>query len=308
MVMRLPEISEFVFDGDQTERLDKFLVINFESLTRTRLQKLIEDGSVMVNGKTVTKSGYKLEPDDTVSLTISEPIPTTVEAEDIPLDILFENDHVLIVNKPAGMVVHPSFGHQSGTLINAVLGHAPEMIGIAGEGRPGVVHRLDKDTSGIILLAKDDPTMLWLQSQFKHRSLRKIYTALVDRHPPTPEGIVEAAIARDPSHRLRMAVVSKDKGREAQTDYRTLKVFSDYSLLEVHPLTGRTHQIRVHLSFIGCPIAGDTLYGYKHSSIGINRHFLHASQITISLAESEKPQTFQAPLPAELEKVISNLK
>lgn len=298
---------EFLFEKKELERLDKFLTTQFPDLSRSRLQKLIDDGYVLVDGTVAFKTGIKLEWGNRIQVTIPDPKPTELIPEKMDLDILFENDDVIVINKPAGLVVHPSAGHADGTLVNAALAIAPEMEGIAGEGRPGVVHRLDKDTSGIILMAKNDTSMQWLQDQFKQRSIEKTYIALVDRHPPTPEGRIEASIARDPDHRQRMAVVADAKGREAISLYKTVTRYTNYTLLEVHPLTGRTHQIRVHLAYIGCPVAGDTTYGYKHSSIPVDRHFLHAARLRILLPREKAPREFSAPLPDELEKVLSSI-
>ncbi len=299
--------NRYEFAGVEPVRLDKFLVQQHPELTRTRIQHLIDEGCVTVNGTPAAKTGIKLESGNVVEMVIPEPILTNLIPEEISLDILYEDEHILVVNKPAGMVVHPSIGHVSGTLVHAALGHEPEMAGIAGEGRPGIVHRLDKDTSGIILLAKDDPTLHALQEQFKTRKVEKTYLALVDRHPPTPEGRIEAAIGRDPSHRQRMAIVSAEKGRTAVSEYKTLRSFLEHTLLEVHPQTGRTHQIRLHMALIGCPIAGDTIYGFRKSSIGLDRHFLHAYRLTIRLLGEKSPRTFEAPLPAELEQVLTTL-
>jgi len=226
--------------------------------------------------------------------------PGSLLGEAIPLDILFENEEVLVVNKPAGMVVHPAAGHVSGTLVHAALAHAPEMEGIGGEKRPGVVHRLDKDTSGVILLAKNDRAHRWLQDQFRLRRVEKVYLALVDGAPPTPLGRIEAPIGRSQVERKYMAVTVPAKGREATSEYRTLESFPRHTLLEVRPLTGRTHQIRLHLAFIGCPVAGDTVYGKKKATLPLKRHFLHAASLTIRLPGEDIARTFEAPLPPEL--------
>jgi 23S rRNA pseudouridine1911/1915/1917 synthase len=212
--------------------------------------------------------------------------------EIIPLDILFENDDLMVVNKPAGMVVHPAAGHDSGTLVHAVLGYAPGLEGVGGVERPGVVHRLDKDTSGLILLAKNDRSHRWLQDQFRTRKVDKSYMALVDGHPPTPTGRVEASIGRDPSHRKKMAIVSVSKGREAISEYKTLESFPNHTLLEFHPLTGRTHQIRLHCLFLGCPIVGDEIYGNRRRSLKIDRQFLHAIQLKIILPGEKESKVF----------------
>ena len=302
------QFLSFRYEGGSVSRLDKFLVTCLPEYSRTRLQALIENGSILVDGTVAHKSGQMLYLGDLVQVHIPPPEPTELVPEDIPLDIIFENEDLMVVNKPAGMVVHPAAGHKSGTLVHAALAHAPEMIGIGGEKRPGVVHRLDKDTSGLILLAKNDQAHRWLQDQFRLRKTIKTYIALVDGRPPTPSGRIEAAIGRDRVHRKLMGVTGIKKGREAVSEYRTLETFREHTLLEVHPLTGRTHQIRVHLRFIGCPVAGDTVYGHKHATIELNRHFLHASRLTILLPGETKPSTFEAPLPAELVQVLESIR
>jgi 23S rRNA pseudouridine1911/1915/1917 synthase len=222
--------------------------------------------------------------------------------------VVFENADLIIVNKPAGMVVHPGAGHISGTLVHAALAHAPEMEGIGGEQRPGVVHRLDKNTSGLILLAKNDKAHRWLQDQFRLRTIEKVYLALVDGRPPTPTGRIEAPIGRDTRLRKQMAIVVPHKGRASVSEYHTLETFPEHTLLEVHPLTGRTHQIRLHLDFLGCPVAGDTIYGRQHSTIPLKRHFLHAARLTLCLPGETEQRTFEAPLPKELEEVLKQLR
>jgi 23S rRNA pseudouridine1911/1915/1917 synthase len=238
---------------------------------------------------------------------IPPPAPAGLVGENIPLDIIFENDDLLVVNKPAGMVVHPAAGHDSGTLVHAVLGYDPGIEGIGGEERPGVVHRLDKETSGLILLAKNDAAHRWLQDQFRLRKVEKTYLALVDGAPPTPSGRVDAPVGRDPSHRKQMAVLPPGKGREAVSEYRTLESFAQHTLLEFHPHTGRTHQIRLHCAFLGCPIAGDRVYGHRKTTLEIGRHFLHAAKLKIVLPGEEQARTFEAPLPEELQDVLMEL-
>jgi 23S rRNA pseudouridine1911/1915/1917 synthase len=302
------QLRSFQFEGNETSRLDKFLVTCLPEFSRTRLQALVENGSVLVNGSIAHKSGLTITQGDQIQVHIPPPEPTQLVPEAIPLDIIFENDDLIVVNKPAGMVVHPAAGHSSGTLVHAALAHAPEMVGIGGEKRPGVVHRLDKDTSGLILLAKNDQAHRWLQDQFRLRKTIKTYLALVDGKPATPSGRIEAPIGRDSIHRKQMTVTSLTKGREAVSEYRTLEVFKNHTLLEVHPLTGRTHQIRLHLKFIGCPVAGDRVYGHTHSTIPIQRHFLHASHLTILIPGEIEPRTFEAHLPMELSLVLEQLR
>jgi 23S rRNA pseudouridine1911/1915/1917 synthase len=301
-------VLTFRFDNETPERLDKYLTGLLQEFSRSRIQGLIADGLVDVNGQTAKKAGQALDAGSTVTVRIPPPAPTELLAEDIPLDIVFENDDLLVVNKPAGMVVHPAAGHSSGTLVNAVLGYDPDLEGIGGEERPGVVHRLDKETSGLILLAKNERAHRWLQDQFRLRKVEKTYLALVDGKPPTPSGRVETYIGRDPKNRKRMAIVSENKGREAVSEYKTAEEFHDHTLLEFHPFTGRTHQIRLHCAFLKCPIVGDEVYGRKTSTIKMKRHFLHAYRLNIVLLNEKEPRSFEAPLPEELETVLNTLR
>jgi 23S rRNA pseudouridine1911/1915/1917 synthase len=302
------QLLSFTCQPGEDGRLDKFLVAHLAELSRSRLQSLIKDGFVTVNSKAAVKSSATVEVGQSVEIHVPASVPTALVPENIQLDIVFENKDLMVVNKPAGMVVHPAAGHSSGTLVHAALGHAPEMEGIGGELRPGVVHRLDKDTSGLILLAKNDQAHNWLQSQFKSRRVEKIYLALVDGAPPTPTGRVEAAIGRDSAHRKQMAVVPAAKGREAITEYRILESFANHTLVEAHPLTGRTHQIRLHMAYIHCPIAGDTIYGHHKSTVELKRHFLHAARLTIVLPGESEARTFEAALPKELVEVLDKLR
>jgi 23S rRNA pseudouridine1911/1915/1917 synthase len=301
-------IERFTYDGDKAGRLDKFLVTRLPEFSRARLQGLIEDGFVLVNNVPAKKSGQSLDSGAEIEVRVPPPVPSGLVGEDIPLDIIFENDDLIVVNKPAGMVVHPAAGHSSGTLVHAVLGYDPDMEGIGGEERPGLVHRLDKETSGLIVLAKNERAHTWLQDQFRLRTVNKTYLALVDGKPPTPTGRVEAPIGRDMSHRKKMAIVPPGKGREATSEYKTLETFKEHTLLEFHPLTGRTHQIRLHCAFLGCPIAGDMVYGKKNSTINAKRHFLHAAKLSIILPNETKPRTFEADLPDELKKALEELR
>jgi 23S rRNA pseudouridine1911/1915/1917 synthase len=297
-------VLNFHFDKKASERLDKYLVELLQEFSRSRIQALIAGGFVDVNGHAARKGGQALETGFNVTVRIPPPTPTDLIAENIPLDIIFENNDLVVVNKPAGMVVHPAAGHSSGTLVNAMLGYEPDIEGIGGEERPGVVHRLDKETSGLILLAKNERAHRWLQDQFRLRKVKKTYLALVDGKPPTPSGRVETFIGRDPSHRKRMAIVSESRGREAISEFKTVESFANHTLLEFHPLTGRTHQIRLQCAFLGCPIVGDEIYGRKKPTVEINRHFLHAYRLKIILPGENEPRLFEAPLPIELKQVL----
>lgn len=301
-------VFRFRFEKQTSERLDKFLVESLPEFSRSRIQGLIAAGHVDVNGRAAGKAGQPLEAGATLVVRVPPPARTEIIAEQIPLNVIFENDDLLVVNKPAGMVVHPAAGHSSGTLVNAVLGYDAEIEGIGGEERPGVVHRLDKDTSGLILLAKNERAHRWLQDQFRLRKVEKTYLALVDGKPPTPSGRVETFIGRDPKNRKRMANVSASKGREAVSEYKTLESFKNHTLLEFHPFTGRTHQIRLHCAFLKCPIAGDEVYGRKSSTIALSRHFLHAAKLKIILPGETAERTFEASLPDDLRQVVDELK
>ncbi len=295
-------------NSEDVIRLDKFLTQNLEGYSRSFIQKIIKGGGVMIGGFPVYKKSEQVGPGSEVEVLIPKAEEPDIQGEDIPLDILFENSDLIVVNKPPGMVVHPSLGHSTGTLVQAVLGYAPDIEGVGGVKRPGLVHRLDQDTSGVILLAKNDRTHLFLQSQFKNREVEKEYLALVDGRPPTPQGRVEVAIGRDSRYRQRMAPVLDREGKEASSEYFTLEEFSKHTYLNVHILTGRTHQIRIHLNFIGCPVVGDTIYGRSKPSLPVQRQFLHAHNLAIIIPGEKVKRRFEAPLAEDLKAVLSDLR
>lgn len=301
------ENLNFSFPGDPAQRLDKFLAGELPQYSRSRIQAWIKDSRVTVDEQVVEKTGARLDRPVEIMVRVPPIVPSELIPEAIPLDILYEDQNLLVVNKSAGMVVHPSAGHQTGTLVHAVLAHAPDIEGVGGVQRPGVVHRLDKNTSGVIALAKNDHTHHSLQAQFRERTVKKTYLALVDGAPPTPSGRIEAAIDRDSGNRQRMGVVPPGRGREAITDYFTLQQFRHHTFLKVQPLTGRTHQIRVHLTFLGCSIAGDLIYGRKKATVPLSRHFLHAAVLTLTIPGETKPRTFDSELPPDLEAVLADL-
>ena len=301
------EILTLNYESEDPERLDHYLTETLTDYSRSRLQTFIKEGRVHVNGEPAKKMGQALENGDLITVAVPEAHPSTLIPEDIPLDILYEDEQSIVINKPAGMVVHPAAGHETGTLVHAVLAHCADLQGFGGEIRPGVVHRLDRDTSGIIVMAKNEKAHIFLQEQFKDRNVNKRYLALVDGAPPTPTGRVDAPIGRDPIRRQQMAILTPDKGRAAVTEYITRKKYAKHTLIEAHPLTGRTHQIRVHMAFLKCPIVGDVLYGRKKQTIPLDRHFLHAYKLTILLPGHDEPMTFEAPLPAELQAVLDDL-
>ena len=293
--------------GEKQIRLDKFLSESLEDYSRSFIQKIISAGRVSLDGFPVYKKSELVSPGAEVEITIPPAEESSLIPESIPLEILFENDDLIAVNKPAGMVVHPALGHSSGTLVQAVLGYAPEIEGVGGVKRPGLVHRLDQNTSGVILVAKNDRAHHFLQDQFRSREVDKTYLALVDGRPPTPRGRVEVAIGRDPKFRQRMAPVLNRQGKEAISEYFTLQEYPEHTYLKISILTGRTHQIRIHMDFLGCPVVGDIVYGRKKPSLNINRQFLHAHQISIIIPGGKDKTTFEAPLSDDLRVVLDSL-
>lgn len=282
-------------------RIDSYVAVQCPQLSRSHVQKLIEDGMVTVNGR-ASKSGYKLRVDDRITVDIPEPEPIAPQPEDIPLSIVYEDDDVIVIDKPAGLTVHPAPGHSEHTLVNAILAHCPD-LSINGSIRPGIVHRLDKDTSGVMMIAKNDAAQRDLSNQIKSRTVLKQYVVLVHGRLSPEKGVIDAPMGRDPGNRKRMAVV--DSGREARTRYRVLKYFKGYTLLEVTLETGRTHQIRVHLSALGFPVVGDVVYG-KKSGIAI-RQFVHAGRLGFNLPSNGKWMEFVAPLPVDLEEAVKRV-
>lgn len=287
-------------------RVDKYVAETVPDVSRAAVQRLIEQSRILVNGAAV-KPSYRLELGDTISVEIPPLEKTEIAAERIPLHVVYEDSDILVVNKPAGMVVHPAYGHRSGTLVNAVLAHAPDLAGVGGELRPGIVHRLDKDTSGLIVVAKNDGALRNLQAQFKGREVKKAYLALVEGHVAPPTGLIDAPIGRDARARKKMAVVPRG-GREAQTEYRVLETYAEHTLLEARPLTGRTHQIRIHMAFIGHPIVGDPVYGFRKQRLKAPRMFLHAARLGFRLPSTGEWREFEVPLPEDLERVLERLR
>lgn len=292
-----------VDDGSAGERLDRFVAQRIPDRSRAQIQELIREGRVRVDGKAV-KPSYRLEPGDQVVAEVPPLEPVALEPQAMPLDIIYEDEDVLVVNKPAGLVVHPAPGHEAGTLVNALLAYDPELAR-AGTERPGIVHRLDKGTSGLIVVARHPAALHHLQRAFADREVEKTYLVLVEGHLQPPKGLIDAPVGRDPRHRKKMAVLAKG-GRPAQTVYRVLEHLDDYTLVEVHPLTGRTHQIRVHLAALGYPVVGDRVYGRRRQRLGLERPFLHAWKLRLRLPSGVE-RTFVAPLPADLRRVMRAL-
>ena len=298
-----PTFYNLVVDEPGT-RLDMYVAKHCPELSRTHAQKLIGEGHIKVNER-VVKAGLKLNTGDRISITVPPPSPTTLVPEDIPLNILYENDDLLVVDKPAGLTVHPAPGHPNHTLVNAILSRLPSLPDTGEWQRPGIVHRLDKDTSGVMLVAKNSAAHINLSEQFKDRSVVKVYQVLVKGHLTPEDGVIEAPVGRDPRHRDRMAVVGESRGREARTEYHVLEYINEYTLLEVRPETGRTHQIRVHLKAIGYPVVGDNVYGVK--SPHLTRQFVHAYSLGFKLPSSGEYVEFIADLPQDLKQVLKEI-
>lgn len=289
---------------EQGARLDKYVTDHCPGLSRTQAQKLIAGGLVTVNDRTA-RAGLKLSPGDRLDISVPPAAPSALTPEAIPLDILYEDADLLVVDKPAGLTVHPAPGHPDHTLVNAILSHLPDPAEAEDEQRPGIVHRLDKDTSGVMVVARNGPAHSNLAGQFKDRSVLKVYLVLVKGHLYPEDGAIEAPVGRDPRHRERMAVTPDSRGREARTEYHVLDYIGGYTLLEIRPVTGRTHQIRVHLKAIGFPVAGDSVYGVK--SPHLTRQFVHASRLGFKLPSSGKYVEFSADLPPDLSQALQEI-
>jgi len=296
-------------------RLDKFLCEKFPAASRGALQRLIEEGHVRVNGEAV-KPTHHPHAGEQIEVHWPEAKPAEAQPEKIPLDILFEDKSLLVVNKPAGLVVHPAAGHEEHTLVNALLHHCQgSLSGIGGVARPGIVHRLDKETSGCLVVAKNDETHIALAEQFSNREVKKIYHALVCGEPARDSGEIRAAIARHPTHRKRMAVRDDSAGRAAHTSYRILERLYAATLMEAQIHTGRTHQIRVHFQFIGHPLVGDDTYGAKQNArvkeltnYAAPRVMLHARQLSFVHPRNGKQVKFTAPLPEDFQAAVEFLR
>lgn len=292
-------------------RLDAYLAVQMEArselgVTRSHLQKLISGGAVQVNGRQV-KSSYKVAPGDSIIIRIPPPEPVRLEPQDLPLEIVFEDSDVIVINKPRGMVVHPAAGHGSGTLVNALLHHCSDLSGINDVLRPGIVHRLDKDTTGVMMAAKNDFAHAELAAQIKDRRARREYLALVRGRPSADSGLIDAPIGRHPADRKRMAV-NIARGRPAVTHFRVLERFSEYSLLRCRLETGRTHQVRVHLASIGFPVAGDPVYGPRRNPLGLEAQALHAVFLGFFHPRTRVWMEFEAPLPQDFERALEMLR
>lgn len=294
-------MSDYVIT-DQTGRIDKVLTTLEPEITRSQLKNLINDGHVTVNGQAV-KPKYKVQPGDKISLVKPEPQSLELTPENIPLDIVYEDDDVIVVNKPQGMVVHPAPGHPDHTLVNALLYHSP-LSTINGTFRPGIVHRIDKDTSGLLMVAKNDLAHQSLAEQLRNKTNKREYLALVYGQIKEDEGTIDAPLGRNPQDRKKQAVVKG--GRHAVTHFKVLKRYDNFTLVKCILETGRTHQIRVHMKYIGHPLVGDPLYGPR-KVIGKNGQFLHAALLGFKHPRTGEEMVFEAPLPENFQKMLDKL-
>lgn len=311
-VMHVEAVEFHIEPEEAGKRLDSFLSEKIEGYSRTYMQKLIQEGSCKVNGKNA-KPNLKLRQGDQVEVVIPDPVPLEAEPEDIKLDIVYEDNDIIVINKPQGMVVHPAHGNYSGTVVNALLSHCENLsdynslTGINGVLRPGIVHRIDKDTSGIIVVAKTNEAHLSLSEQLKEHSITRKYVALLEGRVKNDSGTIETLIGRNPKNRKEMAVVSAN-GKKAVTHYRVLERFENNTLIEAELETGRTHQIRVHMAYIGHPVVGDTVYGYRKQRFDTNGQLLHARVLGFIHPSKKEYVEFEAPLPDYFEKILRILR
>lgn len=300
-------MKELIYMAAQPgERLDVFLARQQSELSRAHIQKLTAAGDVLVNQE-VRKANYKLKLGERVTLRLPEAEATEIEPEDIPLDILYEDADIIVINKARGMVVHPAAGVYHGTLVNALLAHCKDLSGINGLIRPGIVHRLDKDTSGVMVAAKNDKAHLDLAEQIRTKAAHRKYWAIVHGNIKEEEGVIHGAIGRHPVDRKKMAIVP-EHGKSATTKFKVLERFGDYTLVECTLLTGRTHQIRVHMTHIGHPLVGDPKYGVRKSPFAIQGQALHSISLTLTHPQTGEVMEFTAPVPEDMEKILRALR
>lgn len=298
-------LNLIVSQGESGERLDKAVVALSGELSRSAAQALIKDGKVFVNGKTVSKS-VSVKFGDEIRVEVPDPKTLSVEAEDIPLDIFYEDEYLLVVNKPKGMVVHPAVGNFDGTLVNALLSHCKDLSGINGVIRPGIVHRIDKDTSGLLVVAKTDEAHTGLAEQIKEHSFKREYRTVVVGNVKNDSGTIDAPIGRSPKDRKKQAVTDKNS-KNAVTHYEVIERFNGFTYLKVRLETGRTHQIRVHMAYRGTPVAGDTVYGDPKKTYGLSGQCLHAALLGFVHPVTHEYLEFSAPLPEYFEDFLKRI-
>lgn len=300
----MAEKKSFKVKDQKNIRIDKFLTTQLEDFSRSKIQQLIAGDLVLVNDE-IIKANYKVENGDMIVVTIPEPEVIDIKSEDIPLDIIYEDEDIVIINKAQGMVVHPGAGNPDGTLVNALLYHIDDLSGINGEIRPGIVHRLDKDTSGVLVVAKNDTAHVHLSDQLQERTVKRTYWAIVHDQIPHENGTIDAPIGRDPNDRQKFTVI-KD-GKEAITHFKVLEHFNEFTFVEISLETGRTHQIRVHFNYIQHPIAGDETYGPRKTLKG-NGQFLHARALEFVHPRTNEVMHFEADLPEVFNKNLELLR
>ncbi len=297
----------FVAECDY-KRLDVFLDAQTEEFTRSRIKKLIEDGQVSVQGKIVKKAGESVRAGNEVVLTVPEAVEYTVKAENIPIDIVYQDEDIAVVNKPQGMTVHVGNGNAEGTLVNALLYALDSLSGIGGVLRPGIVHRIDKDTTGLLVVAKNDKAHVSLAAQIAEKSARRVYYALLEGNVKSDSGRIVTDIGRHPQDRLKMAVLPDGEGKIAVTDYEVLARFgTEFTLCKFILQTGRTHQIRVHAKHMGHPCVGDPVYGHKKQKFKLSGQLLHAIELSLTHPKTGERMTFNAPLPPEFQTILEKL-
>lgn len=296
-----------VSEEEKDQRLDVALVGIFNEHTRSYLKKLITGGYVTVNDK-IVKSGEKLKIDDVIKISFPKPEEYNLTPQDIPIDIVYQDEDIVVINKAKGMVVHPAVGNLSGTLVNALLYHIKDLSGIGGTIRPGIVHRIDKDTTGLLVVAKNDLAQNSLSEQIKKKVCKRFYTAIVHGAPSCSEGVVQTYIGRSHKDRKLMAVVQEGEGRLAITNYKLVEKFGLYSLMQYELQTGRTHQIRVHSKYLNIPIVGDFAYGAPKNPFKIQGQLLHAYKLVLIHPRTKKEMIFTAPIPEEFARVLTILR
>lgn len=299
------ETTEIIVANNK--RIDGYLAESLEGISRSQIQKLITSGNIKVNGQAITKVNHKVKADDLILVTIPEPEESLAEPEDIPLDIVYQDSDIAVINKAQGMVVHPAPGHSSKTLVNALLFHIKDLSTIGGVKRPGIVHRLDKDTSGLLVIAKNDSAHQHLSQQMKDRTTKKIYWAIAEGIIKENKGLIDAPIARHPIDRQKMAVVTRGKSREAITHFNVIERFNNHTLVELRLETGRTHQIRVHLSYIGHPLVGDPVYGFKRQKFNVEGQLLHAKTLGLTHPRTGKWMEWDSEVPSYFENMIKKV-
>lgn len=302
----MAEIRTFLVESnDVGKRIDVFLSEKIEDMSRSRIQKLIEDNKIKVNAKEI-KSNYKIKNGDEITVEVPKPIMLQIQAEDIDIDILYEDDDIVVVNKPQGMVVHPAAGNYTGTLVNALLKKCRTLSSINGVIRPGIVHRIDKDTSGVLVVAKNDYAHQHLAEQIKEHTVKRVYIALTEGVIKQDQGTIDKPIGRHPIHRKKMAVI--ENGKRAVTHFKVLERYKENTLVEARLETGRTHQIRVHMAYIGYPLVGDPVYGFKKQKFNLKGQALHAMVLGFIHPRTGEYMEFSSPLPDYFQNLIEKLR